>query len=217
MSETAEKKPARAVNLAHPVVRGIFGLAGVVFVVVTVIDIKDGSSIGAIVRSASIALAGLVMAVFARAITERSERKQSELPGWPDVVTRNPLKQLFGCLWIFGLLGAMFFLDLVLARPLATGGVFLAGAVSIFLSIYVSALLHGRFRKFVGGILANPAGGINRLFRWQRPGCLVRMGSRVLQQETGRSRGRTCRHRNLAIRLPRHGSTKTRTLNRPDS
>ena len=156
MSETAEKKPARAVNLAHPVVRGIFGLAAVVFVVVTVIDIKDGSSIGAIVRSASIALAGLVMAVFARAITERSGRKQSELPGWPDVVTRNPLKQLFGCLWIFGLLGAVFFLDLVLARPLATGAVFLAGAVSMFLSIYVSALLHGRFRKFVGGILASP-------------------------------------------------------------
>jgi hypothetical protein len=156
MNETAEKKPARAVNLAHPVVRGIFGLAGVVFVVVTVIDIKEESSIGAIVRSASIALAGLVMAVFAKTIAERSERKQSELPGWPDVVTRNPLKHLFGCLWMFGLLGAVFFLDLLLARPLATGAVFMAGAVCISLYIYTGALLHGRFSRVVGGILASP-------------------------------------------------------------
>ncbi len=156
MNEAAEKKPARAVNLAHPVARGMFGLAGVVFVVVTVIDIKEGSSIGAIVRSASIALAGLVMAVFAKAIAERSERKQSELPGWPDVVTRNPLKNLFGSLWIFGLLGAVFFLDLLLARPLATGAVVMAGAVCISLYIYTGALLHGRFRKLVGGILASP-------------------------------------------------------------
>jgi hypothetical protein len=156
MNETAEKKPARAVNLAHPVVRGIFGLAGVVFVVVTVIDIKEGSSIGAIVRSASTALAGLVMAVFAKTIAERSERKQSELPGWPDVVTRNPLKHLFGSLWIFSLLAAVFFLDLLLARPLATGAVFLAGAVCISLYIYTFALLHGRFSKVVGMILASP-------------------------------------------------------------
>ena len=158
MSETTEKKPARAVNLAHPVVRGIFGLAGVLFVVVTVIDIKEGSSIGAIVRSASTALAGLVMAVFAKAIAERSERKQSELPGWPDVVTRNPLKNLFESLWILGLLGAVFFLDLLLARPLATGAVVMAGAVSLFLSIFVSALLYDRFGKLVGGIPASPFG-----------------------------------------------------------
>ena len=156
MSETTEKKPARAVNLAHPIIRGIFGLAGVVFVVVTVIDIKEESSIGAIVRSASIALAGLVMAVFAKAIAERSERKQSELPGWPDVVTRNPLKHLFESLWILGLLAAVLFLDLLLARPLATGAVVMAGAVSLFLSIFVSALLYDRFGKLVGGILASP-------------------------------------------------------------
>jgi len=158
MNEATEKKPARAVNLAHPVVRGIFGLAGVVFVVVTVIDIKEESSIGAIVRSASTALAGLVMAVFAKTIAERSERKQSELPGWPDVVTRNPLKHLFESLWILGLLGAVFFLDLLLARPLATGAVVMAGAVSLFLSIFVSALLYDRFGKLVGGIPASPFG-----------------------------------------------------------
>jgi len=166
MTEPAEKIPFGG-DLTHPVTRSIFGLAGVIFLVVTVIEIKDGSSIGSIVQPAAIALAGLAAAVFARALTERSRRKYKGLPGWPDNVIQSPLKQLFASLWIFGLMGAVFFLDLLLARPLATSAVVLAGAVSIFLWIYVGALLHGRFRKFVDGILASPfAFGFLYAFGW---------------------------------------------------
>ena len=145
MTEETPTPAPNYANIAHPAWRVFFLLFSVLFWFELATEFSE-NSIGEIIKSVTFALGFLGMAVFAKPLARRAEKRRLENPNAVLDVLHSPLKHLAISILSMGVLGLVMAFDVVLVDPVSVGLAMLGGGVSLFLWMYVALRLANRGR-----------------------------------------------------------------------
>lgn len=147
-----EEAPTPAPNhgtIAHPVWRLFFLFFSGLFWFELANEFSENST-GETIKSVTFGLGFLALAVFAKPLARRAEKRRIENPVAALDILHNPLKHLFITILSMGVLGLVMAFDVMLVDPLPIGLAVLGGGVAVFLWMYVALRLanRGRLTRF---------------------------------------------------------------------
>jgi len=149
MTEETPTPAPKYGNIAHPVWRLFFLLFSGLFWFELAKEFSENSA-GETIKSATFGLGFLAVAVFAKPLARRAEKRRLENSIAALDILHNPLKHLAISILSMGVLGVVMAFDVVLVDPVSVGLAMLGGGVSLFFWMYVALRLanRGRLTRF---------------------------------------------------------------------
>ena len=145
MTEETPTPAPKYGNIAHPAWRLFFLLFSGLFWFELANEFSENSA-GETIKSATFGLGFLAVAVFAKPLARRAEKRRLENPIAVFEILYNPLKHLVISILSMGVLGFVMAFDVMLVDPVSVGLAMLGGGVSLFFWMYVAPRLANRGR-----------------------------------------------------------------------